>query len=67
MTQNGHLVFKSGVNHNISFQAVSGGFINIGKEDLNMIIKTVSHVNFHQTQQHMPPKPTQHTDPHNMH
>lgn len=42
MTQNGHLVFKSGVNHNISFQAVSGGFINVGNDDLSVIVQSVS-------------------------
>ncbi|XP_071156308.1 cubilin-like isoform X2 [Mytilus edulis] len=41
MTQNGHLVFKSGVNHNISFQAVSGGFINVGNDDLSVIVQSV--------------------------
>jgi hypothetical protein len=42
MTQDGHLVFKSGINHNITFQAVSGGFINVGSEDLSVIVQTVS-------------------------
>ncbi|KAF6018837.1 CUBN [Bugula neritina] len=46
VTTDGHLVFQTGANHNISFQSSSGGSVNIDGTD----IKTMSQkVDLHQT------------------
>ena len=42
LTQNGHLVFQSGTNHNITFRATAGGYINVNGDDLAVITQTVS-------------------------
>jgi hypothetical protein len=42
MTQNGHLVFQTGTNHNITFRATNGGFVNVNGDNLAVITQTVS-------------------------
>lgn len=42
LTENGHLVFQSGTNHNITFRSTNGGNININGDNLAVITQTVS-------------------------
>ncbi|XP_053408750.1 cubilin-like isoform X2 [Mercenaria mercenaria] len=41
LTQNGHLVFQTGTNHNITFRATNGGFVNVNGDNLAVITQTV--------------------------
>ncbi len=42
LTQNGHLMFQTGINHNITFQSSNGGYINVDGHNLNAVVQIVS-------------------------
>ncbi|KAK3106526.1 hypothetical protein FSP39_021900 [Pinctada imbricata] len=41
MTQDGHLVFQTGTNHNITFKSISGGYVNIDGENIKVLAQTI--------------------------
>ncbi|XP_041372182.1 cubilin-like [Gigantopelta aegis] len=41
MTQNGHLIFQSGTNHNITFRSSGGGAITVDGENIRVIAQSV--------------------------
>jgi len=42
VTTDGHLVFQTGANHNISFQSSSGGSVNIDGTDIKTMSQKVN-------------------------
>ena len=44
MSTNGHLVFQTGENHNITFRSSQGGFVNVDGENINAIVQLVSKI-----------------------
>ncbi|XP_036358468.1 cubilin-like [Octopus sinensis] len=45
VTSDGHLIFMTGVNHNITFKSSSGGFVNIDGHDLKDLISSQKKLN----------------------
>ncbi|XP_060075561.1 cubilin-like [Ylistrum balloti] len=41
ITTNGHLVFETGINHNITFKSTAGGYVNVNGENLVSMVQTV--------------------------
>lgn len=42
MTMNGHLIFQTGTNHNITFRSTGGGYVNIDGENVQQLASLVS-------------------------
>ena len=42
VSQDGHLIFMTGTNHNITFRPSAGGAINLDGESLQAIVNMVS-------------------------
>jgi len=45
VTQDGHLVFQTAANHNITFRSAGGGYINLDGENLATVVQMVSQRN----------------------
>ena len=41
MTMNGHLIFQTGTNHNITFRSTGGGYVNIDGENVQQLASLV--------------------------
>lgn len=41
MTMNGHLIFQTGTNHNITFRSTGGGYVNIDGENVQQLATLV--------------------------
>ncbi|XP_021357124.1 cubilin-like [Mizuhopecten yessoensis] len=41
ITTDGHLVFQTGINHNITFKSTAGGYVNVNGENLVSLAQTV--------------------------
>jgi deoxyxylulose-5-phosphate synthase len=42
MTVNGHLIFQTGTNHNITFKSLGGGYVNIDGENVQQLATMVN-------------------------
>lgn len=42
MTVNGHLIFQTGTNHNITFKSLGGGYVNIDGENVQRLATMVT-------------------------
>ncbi|XP_069122183.1 cubilin-like [Argopecten irradians] len=41
ITTDGHLVFQTGINHNITFKSTAGGYVNVNGENLVSMVQLV--------------------------